>query len=46
VDNFPNEDELTRRMRRAGFENVRVNRLSFGIAAIHAGERRGAGAAA
>jgi demethylmenaquinone methyltransferase/2-methoxy-6-polyprenyl-1,4-benzoquinol methylase len=46
VQNFPNEDELARRMRRAGFENVRVERLSFGIAAIHAGERRGAGAAA
>jgi demethylmenaquinone methyltransferase/2-methoxy-6-polyprenyl-1,4-benzoquinol methylase len=46
VDNFPTEDELARRMTRAGFANVRVDRLSFGIAAIHAGERRGAGAAA
>jgi demethylmenaquinone methyltransferase / 2-methoxy-6-polyprenyl-1,4-benzoquinol methylase len=46
VDSFPNEDELARRMTRAGFANVRINRLSFGIAAIHAGERRGAGAAA
>jgi demethylmenaquinone methyltransferase/2-methoxy-6-polyprenyl-1,4-benzoquinol methylase len=46
VDNFPSEDELARRMTRAGFANVRVNRLSFGIASIHAGERRGAGAAA
>jgi ubiquinone/menaquinone biosynthesis C-methylase UbiE len=39
VDNFPSEDELARRMRRAGFANVRIDRLSFGIAAIHAGER-------
>jgi demethylmenaquinone methyltransferase/2-methoxy-6-polyprenyl-1,4-benzoquinol methylase len=46
VDTFPTEDELARRMTRAGFANVRVDRLSFGIAAIHAGERRGAGAAA
>jgi demethylmenaquinone methyltransferase/2-methoxy-6-polyprenyl-1,4-benzoquinol methylase len=46
VESFPNEDELTRRMTRAGFANIRVDRLSFGIAAIHAGERRGAGAAA
>ncbi|HJR65409.1 MAG TPA: ubiquinone/menaquinone biosynthesis methyltransferase [Gemmatimonadaceae bacterium] len=44
VDNFPNEEELVRRMTRAGFVNVRVTRLSFGIAAIHAGERRGEGA--
>ena len=46
VDNFPDEDELARRMTRAGFSNVRVTRLSFGIAAIHVGERRGAGAGA
>ena len=46
VDSFPNEGELARRMARAGFANVRVDRLSFGIAAIHAGERRGSGAAA
>jgi demethylmenaquinone methyltransferase / 2-methoxy-6-polyprenyl-1,4-benzoquinol methylase len=39
VDSFPNEEELARRMTRAGFGNVRVTRLSFGIAAIHAGER-------
>jgi demethylmenaquinone methyltransferase / 2-methoxy-6-polyprenyl-1,4-benzoquinol methylase len=45
VDNFPNEEELARRMTQAGFANVRVTRLSFGIAAIHTGERRGAGAA-
>jgi demethylmenaquinone methyltransferase/2-methoxy-6-polyprenyl-1,4-benzoquinol methylase len=46
VDTFPNEEELARRMRRAGFENVRVERLSFGIAAIYAGERRPTGAGA
>jgi demethylmenaquinone methyltransferase/2-methoxy-6-polyprenyl-1,4-benzoquinol methylase len=46
VDSFPNEEELARRMTRAGFANVRVTRLSFGIAAIHAGERRGTGVAA
>ncbi len=44
VDSFPNEEELARRMTRAGFVNVRVTRLSFGIAAIHAGERRDTGA--
>jgi demethylmenaquinone methyltransferase/2-methoxy-6-polyprenyl-1,4-benzoquinol methylase len=46
VDNFPNEEELAARMTHAGFENVRVTRLSFGIAAIHAGERRAASSAA
>ncbi len=46
VDNFPDERELARRMTRAGFANVRVDHLSFGIATIHAGERRAAGAAA
>jgi demethylmenaquinone methyltransferase / 2-methoxy-6-polyprenyl-1,4-benzoquinol methylase len=45
VDNFPNEEQLARRMTRAGFADVRVTRLSFGIAAIHAGERRGPGVA-
>jgi demethylmenaquinone methyltransferase/2-methoxy-6-polyprenyl-1,4-benzoquinol methylase len=40
VDNFPNEGELATRMTRAGFADVRVQRLSFGIAAIHAGVRR------
>lgn len=39
VDSFPNEEQLADRMTRAGFVNVRVTRLSFGIAAIHAGER-------
>jgi demethylmenaquinone methyltransferase/2-methoxy-6-polyprenyl-1,4-benzoquinol methylase len=40
VDNFPNEAELARRMTRVGFADVRVERLTFGIAAIHAGVRR------
>jgi demethylmenaquinone methyltransferase / 2-methoxy-6-polyprenyl-1,4-benzoquinol methylase len=46
VDNFPGETELARRMTRAGFANVRIDRLSLGIAAIHAGERQTAGVAA
>lgn len=46
VDSFPTEEELARRMREAGFANVRFDRLSFGIAALHAGERRASGAAA
>jgi demethylmenaquinone methyltransferase/2-methoxy-6-polyprenyl-1,4-benzoquinol methylase len=40
VDNFPNEGELALRMTRAGFAEVRVQRLTFGVAAIHAGVRR------
>lgn len=40
VDNFPDERELARRMADAGFTNVAVQRLSFGIAAIHSAERR------
>ncbi|MGQ0712260.1 MAG: ubiquinone/menaquinone biosynthesis methyltransferase [Gemmatimonadaceae bacterium] len=40
VDRFPDERELARRMERAGFTDVRVDRLSFGIAAIHTGVRR------
>ncbi len=39
VANFPVEEELARRMRAAGFVNVRWSSLSFGIAAIHVGER-------
>ena len=47
VDNFPDERALSQRMTRAGFADVTVDRLSFGIAAIHAGVRRtGAGARA
>ena len=39
VANFPVEEELARRMEKAGFRNVRWQSLSFGIAAIHTGER-------
>lgn len=39
VANFPAEEELADRMRRAGFAHVRWTSLSFGIAAIHVGER-------
>jgi demethylmenaquinone methyltransferase/2-methoxy-6-polyprenyl-1,4-benzoquinol methylase len=39
VANFPAEEELADRMRRAGFARVRWTSLSFGIAAIHVGER-------
>lgn len=41
VANFPAEEELAERMRRAGFTGVRWSRLSLGIAAIHVGERPG-----
>jgi demethylmenaquinone methyltransferase/2-methoxy-6-polyprenyl-1,4-benzoquinol methylase len=37
VANFPNEPELAARMRAAGFDDVRWESLSFGIAAIHTG---------
>jgi demethylmenaquinone methyltransferase / 2-methoxy-6-polyprenyl-1,4-benzoquinol methylase len=39
VANFPVEEELAARMERAGFSKVRWSSLSFGIAAIHVGER-------
>ena len=39
VANFPGQEELAHRMTTAGFENVGWNSLTFGIAAIHAGER-------
>jgi demethylmenaquinone methyltransferase / 2-methoxy-6-polyprenyl-1,4-benzoquinol methylase len=39
VANFPVEEELAARMRSAGFARVRWTSLSFGIAAIHVGER-------
>ena len=39
VANFPVEEELTDRMQRAGFSKVRWTSLSFGVAAIHVGER-------
>ena len=39
VANFPVEEELAARMQHAGFAKVRWSSLSFGIAAIHVGER-------
>jgi demethylmenaquinone methyltransferase/2-methoxy-6-polyprenyl-1,4-benzoquinol methylase len=39
VANFPDREKLAERMRRAGFTNVRWRQLTFGIAAIHVGER-------
>lgn len=39
VANFPIEEALAARVRAAGFDNVRWQSLSFGIAAIHVGER-------
>ena len=40
VANFPVETDLARRMERAGFTRVRWESLTFGIAAIHVGEKR------
>jgi demethylmenaquinone methyltransferase / 2-methoxy-6-polyprenyl-1,4-benzoquinol methylase len=42
VANFPVEEELAKKMRSAGFSGVRWRSLSFGIAAIHVGERAAA----
>jgi demethylmenaquinone methyltransferase/2-methoxy-6-polyprenyl-1,4-benzoquinol methylase len=39
VANFPGEEDLADRMKQAGFAQVRWSSLSFGIAAIHTGER-------
>jgi demethylmenaquinone methyltransferase / 2-methoxy-6-polyprenyl-1,4-benzoquinol methylase len=39
VDNFPDGDGLARRMRAAGIANVGWAPLTFGIAALHWGER-------
>ena len=39
VANFPVEEELASRMRTAGFSSVRWTSLTFGVAAIHVGER-------
>jgi demethylmenaquinone methyltransferase / 2-methoxy-6-polyprenyl-1,4-benzoquinol methylase len=39
VANFPVEEELAARMRAAGFAGVRWTGLSFGLAAIHVGEK-------
>jgi len=42
VANFPKVDDLARRMKRAGFENVEFRALTLGVAAVHWGERAGA----
>ena len=39
VDRFPEEAELAARMRAAGFSDVRWSVLSFGVAALHVGQR-------
>jgi demethylmenaquinone methyltransferase/2-methoxy-6-polyprenyl-1,4-benzoquinol methylase len=39
VANFPVEEELASRMKSAGFTGVTWSSLSFGVAAIHVGER-------
>jgi len=39
VANFPVEEELAGKMKQAGFANVAWTSLSFGVAAIHVGER-------
>ncbi len=41
VANFPVEEELANRMESAGFARVRWSGVSFGVAAIHVGERSG-----
>jgi demethylmenaquinone methyltransferase/2-methoxy-6-polyprenyl-1,4-benzoquinol methylase len=38
VANFPVEEDLAKRMERAGFARVTWSTLSFGVAAIHVGE--------
>jgi len=42
VANFPTGDDLARRMQAAGFSRVRWRPLTFGVVAIHVGEREGA----
>ena len=39
VANFPDQQQLARRMELAGFRNVEWRSLTFGIAALHWGER-------
>ena len=39
VDAFPEAEDLAARLRSAGFQNVQWRHLTFGIAAIHVGER-------
>ena len=43
VANFPVEEELATEMKSAGFTGVTWSSLSFGVAAIHVGERPGSG---
>lgn len=45
VLDFPDPEELARRMRDAGFEEIQWERLTGGIAAVHAGIRTGQGTA-
>ena len=42
VANFPTGDDLARRMQAAGLSKVRWRPLTFGVVAIHVGEREGA----
>jgi demethylmenaquinone methyltransferase/2-methoxy-6-polyprenyl-1,4-benzoquinol methylase len=42
VANFPTGDDLARRMRAAGFSKVRWRPLTFGVVALHVGEREAA----
>jgi demethylmenaquinone methyltransferase/2-methoxy-6-polyprenyl-1,4-benzoquinol methylase len=39
VENFPVEEELAKKLENAGFNKVTWTSLSFGVAAIHVGER-------
>jgi demethylmenaquinone methyltransferase/2-methoxy-6-polyprenyl-1,4-benzoquinol methylase len=39
VANFPVEEELAKKLENAGFNKVTWTSLSFGVAAIHVGER-------
>jgi demethylmenaquinone methyltransferase / 2-methoxy-6-polyprenyl-1,4-benzoquinol methylase len=43
VANFPVQEELAKRMKNAGFRNVSWRSLSFGVAAIHIGQRAAVG---
>src|SRR3989442_1605800 len=38
IEAFADPDEVTRRLRDAGFRDARYERLTFGMAAIHVGE--------
>ena len=44
VKHFPVEEELASRMSRAGFVDVRWESLTFGVAAVHVGEKAAPGA--